>query len=61
VNLKLVLPEMILLHPHSHEQDQEDEQDEDQGHDQEESIDQWGDEDDGDHEGLRTRPPHPRV
>jgi hypothetical protein len=52
---------MILLHPHGHEQDQEDEQDEDQGHDQEESIDQWGDEDDGDHEGLRTRPPHPRV
>jgi hypothetical protein len=41
-----------------HEQDQEDEQDEDQVYDQEESIDQGGDED---HEGSRTRPPHPRV
>jgi hypothetical protein len=40
-----------------HEQDQEDEQDEDQ----EESIDQGGDEDDEDHQGLRTKPPHPRV
>jgi hypothetical protein len=45
----------------NHEQDQEDEQDEDQAHDQEESIDQGGDKDDGDHEGSRTRLPHPRV
>jgi hypothetical protein len=46
-----------------HEQDQEDEQDEDQAHDhdQEESIDQGGDKDDGDHQGSKTRPPHPRV
>jgi hypothetical protein len=44
-----------------HEQDQEDEQDEDQAHDQEKSIDQGGDEDDGDHQGSRTKPPHPRV
>jgi transposase InsO family protein len=43
------------------EQNQEDELDEDQAHDQEESIDQGGDEDDGDHQGLRTKPPHPRV
>jgi hypothetical protein len=40
-----------------HEQDQEDDQDEDQ----EESIDQGGDKDDGDHQGSRTKPPHPRV
>jgi hypothetical protein len=45
----------------NHEQDQEDEQDEDQIHDQEESIDQGGDKDDEDHEGLRTMPPHTRV
>jgi hypothetical protein len=45
----------------SHEQDQEDEQDEDQAHDQEESIDQWGDEDDGDHQGSGIKPLHPRV
>jgi hypothetical protein len=48
-----------------HEQDQEDEQEEtqdvDRVHDQEERIDQWGDEDDGDHEGSRTRLPHQRV
>jgi hypothetical protein len=44
-----------------HEQDQEDELDKDQAHDQEEIIDQGGDEDDGDHEGSRTRPPHLRV
>jgi hypothetical protein len=48
-----------------HKQDQEDEQKEpqdvDQVHDQEESIDQGGDKDDGDHEGSRKRPPHPRV
>jgi hypothetical protein len=43
------------------EQNQEDELDEDQAHDQEESIDQGGDEDDGDHQGSRTKPPHPRV
>jgi hypothetical protein len=52
---------MILLHPHKVEQDQEDEQDEDQTHDQEERIDQGGDEDDGDHQGSRIKPPHPRV
>jgi hypothetical protein len=44
-----------------HEQDQEDEQDEDQANDQVESIDQWGDEDDGDRQGSRTKPPHLRV
>jgi hypothetical protein len=44
-----------------HEQDQEDEQDEDQAHDQEERIDEGGDKDDEDHEGSRTRLPHPRV
>jgi hypothetical protein len=44
-----------------HEQDQEDDQDEDQAHNQEESIDQGGDKDDGDHQGSRTKPPHPRV
>jgi hypothetical protein len=51
-----------------HEQDKEDEhedeqepQNEDQVHDQEERIDQGGDQDDGDHEGSRTRPPYPRV
>jgi hypothetical protein len=44
-----------------HEQDQEDEQDEDKGHDQEKSIYQGGDEDDGDHQGSRTKPPHLRV
>jgi hypothetical protein len=44
-----------------HEKDQEDEQVEDEDHDQQESIDQGGGEDDGDHEGSRTRPPHPRV
>jgi hypothetical protein len=44
-----------------HEQDQEDEQDEDHAHDHEENIDQGGDKDDGDHEGSRTMPPHPRV
>ena len=44
-----------------HEQDQEDEQDEDQAHDQQENIDQGRDKDDGDHQGSRTRPPHPRV
>jgi hypothetical protein len=44
-----------------HEQDQEDEQDEDKGHDQEKNIYQGGDEDDGDHQGSRTKPPHPRV
>jgi hypothetical protein len=44
-----------------HEQDKGDEQDEDQAQDQEKSIYQGGDEDDGDHEGLRRRPPHPRV
>jgi hypothetical protein len=44
-----------------HEQDQEDDQDEDQAHNQEESIDQGGDKDDGDHQGFRTKPPHPRV
>jgi hypothetical protein len=44
-----------------HEQHQEDEQDKNQAHDQEESIDQGGDEDDGDHQGSRTKPPHPRV
>jgi hypothetical protein len=46
-----------------HEQDQEDDQDEDQVHDQEESIDQGGGgaKDDGDHQGSRTKPPHPRV
>jgi hypothetical protein len=38
-----------------HEQGQEDEQDEDQAHDH------GGDKDDGDHEGSRTKPPHPRV
>jgi hypothetical protein len=43
------------------EQNQEDELDDDQAHDQEESIDQGRDEDDGDHQGLRTKPPHPRV
>jgi hypothetical protein len=44
-----------------HEQDQEGEQLEDEAHDQEESIDQGGNEDDRDHEGSRTMPPHPRV
>jgi hypothetical protein len=52
-----------------HEQGQEDEhkdeqketQDEYQVHDQEESIDQRGDEDDEDHKRSRARPPHPRV
>jgi hypothetical protein len=44
-----------------HEQDQEDEQLEDEAHDQGESIDQEKDEDDGDHEESRTRPPHLRV
>jgi hypothetical protein len=44
-----------------HEQDQEDEQDKGQAHNQEESIDQWGDENDGNHQGSRTKPPHPRV
>jgi transposase InsO family protein len=44
-----------------HEQGKEDELDEDQAHDQEESIDQGRYKDDGDHEGSRTRPPHPRV
>jgi hypothetical protein len=43
------------------EQNQEDKLDEDQAHDQEESIDQGGDEDDGDHQGLRTKRPHSRV
>jgi hypothetical protein len=43
------------------EQNQEDELGEDQPHDQEESIDQGEDEDDGDHQGSRTKPPHPRV
>jgi hypothetical protein len=67
VNLK---PQMILLHPHKimikdkkdeHENEQEESQHEDQVHDQEEIIDQGGDKDDGNHEGSRTRPPHPRV
>jgi hypothetical protein len=44
-----------------HDQDQEDEQLEDEAHDQEKSTDQGGEEDYGDHEGSRTRPPHPRV
>jgi hypothetical protein len=44
-----------------HEDEQEEPQHEDQVHDQEESIGQGGDEDNGDHEGSRTRPPHPRV
>jgi hypothetical protein len=44
-----------------HEDEQEEPQNEDQVHDQEERIDQGGDEDDGDHEGSRTRPPYPRV
>jgi hypothetical protein len=43
------------------EQNQEDELDEDQAHDQEESIDQGRDEDDEDHQGSRTKPPHLRV
>jgi hypothetical protein len=43
------------------EQDQEDDQDEDKAHDQEESIDQAGDKDDGDHQESTTKPPHPRV
>jgi hypothetical protein len=43
------------------EQNQEVELDEDQAHDQEESIDQGADEDDGDHQGSRTKPPHRRV
>jgi hypothetical protein len=70
VNLKLVNPQNDTTPlTQDHDQDQEDEheyeqeepQDEDQVHDQEESIDQWGDEDDGDQEMSRTRPPHPRV
>jgi hypothetical protein len=44
-----------------YEQDQENELKEDQAHDQEESIDQGGDEDDGDHQGSRLKPTHPRV
>jgi hypothetical protein len=52
-----------------HEQDKEDEheneqkepQNKDQVQDQEENIDQGGDEDDENHEGSITRPPHPRV
>jgi hypothetical protein len=44
-----------------HEDEQEEPQHEDQVHDQEESIDQGGNEDDGDHEGSTTRPPYPRV
>jgi hypothetical protein len=44
-----------------HEQNQEDELGEDQAHDQEKSIDKGGDEDDGDHQGSKTKPPHPRV
>jgi hypothetical protein len=44
-----------------HEQDQEAEQDEDQAHDQEESIDKGGDEHDGDHQELISKPPHPRM
>jgi hypothetical protein len=44
-----------------HQDEQEEPQDEDQVYDQEKRIDQGGDEDDGDHERLRARPPHPRV
>jgi hypothetical protein len=44
-----------------HEQNQEDALGEDQAHDQEESIDQGRDEDDGDRQGSRTKPPHPKV
>jgi hypothetical protein len=54
-------PNDTTLPTQDHEQDQEDGQLEDEGHDQKESIDQGGDEDDGDHKGSRTRPPHPRV
>jgi hypothetical protein len=42
-----------------HEDEQEEPQNKDQAHDQEENIDQGRDEDDRDHEGSRTRPPHP--
>jgi site-specific DNA-cytosine methylase len=44
-----------------HGDEQEEPQNKDQVHDQEENIDQGGDEDDRDHEGSRTRPPHTRV
>jgi hypothetical protein len=44
-----------------HEQDQEDEQEEDEAHEQDKSTDQGGDKDDGEHQGSRTKPPHPRV
>jgi hypothetical protein len=54
-------PNDTTLPTQDHEQDQEDEQDEDQAHDQEESIDQRGDKDARDHQGSRTRLPHPRV
>jgi hypothetical protein len=44
-----------------HEDEKEEPQDEGQVHNQEESIDQEENEDDGDHERSRTRLPHPRV
>jgi hypothetical protein len=44
-----------------HEQDQEDELGKDKAHDQEGSIDEGGDEGDENHQGSRTKPPHPRV
>jgi hypothetical protein len=44
-----------------HEDEQEEPQNKDQAHDQEENIDQGRDEDDREHEGSRTRPPHPRM
>jgi hypothetical protein len=54
-------PNETTLPTQDHEQDHEDEQDEDQVHDQGESIDQGGDEDDGDYEESRTRRQHLRV
>jgi hypothetical protein len=51
-------PNDTTLPTQNDEQNQEDELDEDQAHDQEESIDQG---DDGDHQGSRTKQPHPRV
>jgi hypothetical protein len=54
-------PNDTTLPTQDDEQNQEDELDKDQAHDQEKNIDQGGDEDDGDHQGSRTKTPHQRV
>jgi hypothetical protein len=54
-------PQMILLHPHKTMSKIKRMNTMKIKLMQEESIDQWGDKDDGDHEGSRTMPPHPRV